>query len=34
MEVIDHSDVFVPFVLAYAKRTPIDAKEGNEKKKK
>jgi len=34
MEVIDHSDVFVTFVLAYAKCALIDAKEGNEKKKK
>jgi hypothetical protein len=27
MEVIDHSDVFVPFVLAYAKRALIEARE-------
>ncbi len=31
LEVIDHNDQFVPFVLAYARRALIDAKEGQEK---
>jgi hypothetical protein len=31
IEVIDHNDQFVPFVLAYAKRALIEAKEGSEK---
>jgi hypothetical protein len=31
MEGFDHSDVFIPFVLVYAKRTLIEAKEGKEK---
>jgi len=31
LEIIDHNDQFVPFVLAYAKRTLIEAKEGFEK---
>ena len=30
MEVIDHSDVFVPFVLAYAKRALIEARDGRQ----
>ena len=31
LEIIDHNDQFVPFVLAYAKRVLIEAKEGTEK---
>ena len=31
LEIIDHNDQFVPFVLAYAKRALIEAKEGIEK---
>jgi hypothetical protein len=30
VEVIDHSEMFVPFVLAYAKRALIEAKEGRQ----
>ena len=33
-EVIDHNDQFVPFVLAYAKRALIEAKEGQAERKK
>jgi hypothetical protein len=31
LEIIDHNDQFVPFVLAYAKRALIEAREGFEK---
>jgi hypothetical protein len=31
IEIIDHNDQFVPFVLAYARRALIEAKEGFEK---
>jgi hypothetical protein len=31
LEVIDHNDQFVPFVLAYARRALIEAREGEEK---
>lgn len=31
LEIIDHNDLFVPFVLAYAKRALIEAREGLEK---
>jgi hypothetical protein len=31
VEVIEHNDQFVPFVLAYAKRALIEAREGTEK---
>lgn len=31
LDIIDHNDQFVPFVLAYAKRALIEAKEGIEK---
>jgi hypothetical protein len=31
LEVIDHNDQFVPFVLAYARRALIEARDGSEK---
>jgi hypothetical protein len=31
LDVIDKNDQFVPFVLAYAKRALIEAREGHEK---
>jgi hypothetical protein len=31
LEIIDHNDQFVPFVLAYAKRALIEAKDGQDK---
>jgi hypothetical protein len=34
MEVIDHSDVYIPLVLVYAKRALIEAKEGTERVRK